>query len=122
MGAGVGLGALVGGPAGLVVGGAIGLVAEGLNALIESRADVPTKFVRVVNAKVDPAIANNSDGPKVKVAVQNATQGVILGAGIGIKGGFSIGWIRAPRSRAWALISSRDCSRESSVPFENSTE
>ncbi|MHB2018764.1 MAG: hypothetical protein ACYCW6_17585 [Candidatus Xenobia bacterium] len=92
VGAGAGLGAVIGGPAGAIIGGAIGLVSEGLNALIESRAEVPSKFVGAVQAKVDPAIAGNTSGSKIKIAVQNATQGVILGTGEGFRGGWSIGW------------------------------
>jgi len=89
--AGAAIGAMQGGWIGALLGGSGGLLTGLICRGIEGKANVPERFVQNVETSVDTAIAGNTDGSKIKIAVQNATQGFILGTGIGIKDGYSVG-------------------------------
>jgi hypothetical protein len=92
IGTGAAIGAFVGGPAGAAIGAGIGLVSGAIYRFLEGRADVPERFVQQVETKVDEAIADNTDGSKSKIVVQNMTEGIIVGTGVGIKEGWNIGY------------------------------
>ena len=88
---GAAIGAMHGGWIGALLGGSGGLLTGLICRGIEGKANVPERFVQNVDTAVDTAIAGNTDGSKIKIAVQNATQGFILGTGIGIKDGYQTG-------------------------------
>lgn len=91
IGTGATIGTFVGGPVGAAIGAGAGLVGGVIYRALEGHADVPKHFVQEVETKVDTAIAANTDGTKVKIAVQNMVQGGIIGTAVGAKEGWKVG-------------------------------
>ncbi|MBI2267223.1 MAG: hypothetical protein HYU64_19015 [Armatimonadetes bacterium] len=86
---GAGVGAIAGNP---LIGAGVGLAVGIIGRLVAGHADVPELFVIEVDKAVDQAVANNTEGTKVKIMVQSATEGAIIGTGRGVTEGWSIGW------------------------------
>lgn len=90
-GTGAAIGAGMGGPAGALVGAGAGFVFGVLHRAIEGKADVPETFVKRVEDAVDQTISTNTQGSKIQIAVQNATEGTIVGLGVGVTEGWKVG-------------------------------
>ncbi|MHB2019957.1 MAG: hypothetical protein ACYCW6_23700 [Candidatus Xenobia bacterium] len=86
---GVSTGLLVGGGwPGAATGAAAGFVVNHLWILVFSRMQGPEHFVRAVNRVVRQAIQNHTRGSQTRMAVQNTTEGLIVGTFMGL----SLGW------------------------------
>jgi hypothetical protein len=89
--AGAGIGAVVAGPGGLVVGGAAGLVGSLVTGLVAASSDADVAWLKGVDHSVQTALADNTEGTPIKLAIQNATEGTIVGMAAGSREGARIG-------------------------------
>ncbi|HXE73956.1 MAG TPA: hypothetical protein VNO81_14950 [Candidatus Nitrosotenuis sp.] len=91
VGLGAALGACSGGLAGAAIGAGVGLVGGAVLRYAADRAGADEKWVDAVEKAVDRAVADNTDGTRMKIMVQNATEGAIVGFGTGVREGWNIG-------------------------------
>lgn len=89
--AGAGLGAVVAGPVGLLMGGTLAWVGSAifLEDFSEDEADVA--WLKGIDQSVQTALVDNTQGTPVKLAIQNASEGAVVGLLSGIRGGATIG-------------------------------
>lgn len=88
---GAGTGLMMGGPIGAAIGAGAAAVFTGISDYMGEKSDSYDKMIEHVEAKVDKAIEDN-EGPKMKVLVQNATEGSIIGSAAAGKSGWSVGY------------------------------
>ena len=91
---GAGTGFAVGGPFGAAIGTGAAVLFTGVTSFVGHKAEAYDKMVNYVEDRVDKAVEDNQ-GPKMKVLVQSATEGAIIGGGaagkVGAKVGFEAG-------------------------------
>ncbi|MFP4498069.1 MAG: hypothetical protein ACLFQV_07650 [Vulcanimicrobiota bacterium] len=90
LGIGVGVGLLMGGPVGAAIGGGAAAIVSGLSDFVGYKTDAYDAMMEKIESNSSKAISDNT-GAKMKVAVQNMTEGAIIGAGTAVKSGFEVG-------------------------------
>lgn len=88
---GAGAGFMIGGPIGAFIGGAGSLIFTGFLSYMGEKTDAYDNMISTVERDVDKAVADN-EGSKMKVAVQNLTEGAIIGGGSAAKVGWKVGY------------------------------
>lgn len=88
---GAGAGFMTGGPIGAAIGAAGAAVFTAMTNFVGERSDAYDNMAKKVEEKVAKAISDNQ-GSKMKVLVQNATEGAIIGGGAAAKSGLKVGY------------------------------
>ncbi|MBT9588814.1 hypothetical protein IV102_36100 [bacterium] len=89
--AGAGIGAAMAGPGGLLVGGAAGLIGSLATGMVAASSDADEAWLKGVDKSVQTALADNTQGTPIKLAIQNATEGTMVGLVAGSREGAKIG-------------------------------
>jgi hypothetical protein len=87
---GAGAGMMLGGPVGAAVGAGAAALFTGVKSFVGYKTEAYDKMMKDVEKTVDKAVADNT-GPAVKVAVQNMTEGSIIGGAAAAKSGWKVG-------------------------------
>lgn len=88
---GAGAGLVMGGPIGAAIGAGAAILFTGATSYMGHKAEAYDMMVEHVEDRVDKAISDN-EGSKMKVLVQNATEGSIIGSGAAAKVGWKVGY------------------------------
>jgi hypothetical protein len=88
---GAGAGLMIGGPFGAAIGAGAAALVTGVSTFVGEESKAYDKMIEHVEAKVDKAVEDNT-GPKMKVLVQSATEGAIIGGSTAGKVGFQVGY------------------------------
>ncbi|MCE7874212.1 hypothetical protein DYH09_28100 [bacterium CPR1] len=79
------------GPTGAAIGAGVGAGAGLIGRALVWKSGADRQFLHGVQQSVDRAVADNKDGSKTKIMVQNFTEGAIVGIGAGAREGWHIG-------------------------------
>ncbi len=88
---GAGAGMVMGGPIGAAIGAGAAVLLTGTTSFIGHKAGAYEDMVEHVEKRVGKAVEDN-EGPRMKVVVQNATEGAIIGGAAAGKVGAKVGY------------------------------